>query len=66
MAGSRANWEGMVGAVKSAIDTFTKKPAQEKAEVAAEKLGTGLAGKAVGTIMNRKKELEQQTKDAGI
>jgi exopolyphosphatase/pppGpp-phosphohydrolase len=62
--GSRAKWEDMVNTVKDMFPT-DKKP-QEKAEVAAKNLGSGGAAQAANAIMNHKKQLEQQMKDAGI
>jgi ubiquitin len=62
--GSRAKWEDMVNSVKE-VFTSDKKP-DEKAEIAAKNLGSGGAAQAANSIMNHKKQLEQQMKDAGI
>jgi hypothetical protein len=62
--GSRSKWEDMVNTIKE-VFTEDKKP-QEKAQIAAESLGSGLAGKASSSISNYQARQKKAMEDAGI
>jgi hypothetical protein len=65
MAGSRANWEGMLESVTNKISETLKSSSQEKAELAGDSLGTGMADRAANDIKKNNKH-RKAMEDAGL
>jgi hypothetical protein len=66
MAGSRANWEGMIASVKNKINDVLNTSPEEKAKKASENLGSGTAAKAANSINSYKERQRKAMEEAGV
>lgn len=66
MAGGRANWENMLDNVTKRISEITSQSAKDKAKMASENMGTGMARKAAETIKSYEEKRRKEMEDAGI
>lgn len=62
---SRAKWEDMIAAATDKISSILGSSSEEKAKIAADNLGSGMADKAAGTLKDYNDRQKKALEDAG-